>query len=449
MLSAQSGKEFTDARRQAFIQEWLNFFTGRSNDLLSFEEVRQQLRLQDSSYKGLQEVELDKIVGSTGRYRDFNRAFLPKTDSTQDRWRRVDAISHEQGYPPIELYKVGAVYFVRDGNHRVSVARTHKAKTIEAYVIEYKTSVPISKEDDLDDILLKAERTRFFEETGLDQIRPEQNVRFTEPGRYRLVREHIDFHKNMKEMECGCELPYEEAVASWYDHVYLPVIELIHSRGILKQFPTRTEADLYAWLLQHRSALEEEFQALGKISDEDLLPEVTRTKAASPLARLIALFRGKLDLKTLPLKVERAKFLEETGLNEVRPGHNVECTEPGCYQLIKEHIKVHKYLREIESNSELSYHEAVGSWYDHVYLPVVQLIQERNALEHFPGQTETDLYAWLVSRRAALEEESQTMGQVPTEKIIEDFEQGCTSKSIVRLVQSFWQNLSGPSSPPA
>jgi hypothetical protein len=445
MLTSQSGKEFTDARRRAFIQEWLNFFTGRSNDLLSFEDIRQNLRLQDSSYRGLQEVELDKIVGSTGRYRDFNRAFLPKTDTLENRWRRVDAVTHEQGYPPIELFKVGDVYFVRDGNHRVSVARMHKSKTIEAFVVEYKTSVPITKEDDLNNILLKTERTRFFEETHLDQIRPEQNVRFTEPGRYRLVREHIDFHKHMKEIEGNCEITYGEAVASWYDNVYLPVIDLIRSRKIMKQFPNRTEADLYAWLLLHRSTLEEEFQALGYISNEDLLPKVAREKAASPLARVIALFRSQLNLKTLPLKVERSKFLKETGLDEVRPNHGVECTEPGCYQLIKEHIKVHKYLREIESNSELSYREAVASWYDHVYQPVVQLIQKRHALVNFPGHTETDLYAWLVSRRGELEEESQAMGQIPTEKIIDDFKRECTSNSIVRLVQSFWHNLNGDS----
>ena len=76
MLTSQSNTEFSNARQRAFIGEWLNFLTGRPNDLLSFEEIRKELRLQDSAYKGLQEIELEKIVGSTGRYRDFNRAFL-------------------------------------------------------------------------------------------------------------------------------------------------------------------------------------------------------------------------------------------------------------------------------------------------------------------------------------------------------------------------------------
>lgn len=438
MLTSQSHKEFSDARQKAFIEEWLSFFTGRSKDLLSFEDVRRQLRLRDSSYKGLQEIELDKIVGSTGRYRDFTRTFLPKSDQSEDRWRRVDEVVHEQGLPPIEVYKVGDVYFVRDGNHRVSVARMHKAKTIEAYVIEYKTPVSLTKDDDLDDILLKAEQAKFFEETRLDRIRPEQNIVFTEPGRYRLVREHIAFHKYLKETECGCEIPYEEAVASWYDNVYLPVVKLIREQEVLKQFPNRTEADLYAWVLLHRAELEAELQSLGHIPNEEVLEDVTLEKSANPFVRLMGLFRRKLDLKTLPLKVERARFLEETQLDTLRPGHGIECSEPGCYQVLKEHIRVHKYLKETETSTEIPYKEAVESWYDNVYRPLLELIRERQVLEFFPEQTETDLYLCLVARRAELEEDPQAVNQALNEKVIDDLARECRSSAMTRLAQSFW-----------
>jgi hypothetical protein len=442
MLTPQSRTEFTNARQRAFIEEWLNFFTGRPNDLLSFDEVRDKLRLQDSAYKGLQEIELDKIVGSTGRYRDFNRAFLPKNDQTEQRWRRISQVASDgQGYPPIEVYQVGDVYFVRDGNHRVSVARANKAITIEAYVIEYKTSVPISKNDNLDTILLKLERASFFDETGLDQIRPAQDVVFTEPGRYQLVKEHIAFHKYLKETDCGCEIPYEEAIASWFDNVYLPIIELIRQKEVLKQFPERSEADLYAWLLLHRAELEEKVHALGHVADDALLDEVTREKSGNPFVRLMGLFHRNLDLEELPLRVERAKFLEATKLDELRPNHGIECTEPGCYQIINEHIVGHKYLRETESSTEISYEEAVTSWYDHVYLPVVQLIREKEVLGHFPDNSESDLYVWIVSRRADLERDQPAMEQTLNEKIIEDLELECRSTSIVHLAQHFLQQF--------
>ncbi len=292
-LTPQSAQEFSDARRRAFIEKWFGFFQSRPKDLLSFEEVRRSLRLFDSSYKGLQEIELDKIVGSVGRYRDFTRTFLPKESVEEDRWRRVDAVAHNLGFPPIEVYKVGDAYFVRDGNHRVSVARTHGAKTIEAYVIEYKTAVPLENSDELDDILLKMGRTEFLEQTRLDRIRLGHTVEFTEPGRYRLLLDYIAVHKYLKETECGCEITYEEAVASWYDTEYLPMFRLIRECGILTHFPGRTEADLYMWLVAWRAELENRFRELGRVSNEALLDEFARENRTPLLMRWLRGIAGK------------------------------------------------------------------------------------------------------------------------------------------------------------
>lgn len=441
MLTAQSNTEFTSARQKAFIEEWLSAFTGKNSDLLSFEEVKERLSLHDSTYKGLQEIELDKIIGSTGRYRDFTRTFLPKNNMTEERWRRVDAVAHDEGYPPIEVFQVGDVYFVRDGNHRVSVARMHEAKTIEAYVIEYRTLVSIEKDDTMDDILLKAERATFLKKTKLDQIRPDQELVLTEPGRYPLVEQHIAFHKYLKEREFNREISYDEAVASWYDTVYTPIVKLIREREVLKEFPGRTEADLYAWSMLHRSALEEEMEALGFIPNEDVLEGVKKEGATNPITRLVSYFNYQLSLPRIPLKVERAKFLADTKLDELRPSHSLNFTEPGCYQMVREHIAVHKYLREIETNSEISYETAVTSWYDTVYCSIINLVRERNLLTYFPDNSEADLYLWLVSRRAALEEENQTLGQVTHDDLVKDLETQSRTNSWTRWLPLFRQKL--------
>jgi hypothetical protein len=440
-LTPESAKEFADARRQAFIEGWFNFFTGRPNDLLSFEEVRQNLRLQDSAYKGLQEVEVDKIVGSVGRYRDFTRSFLPKSDQSSERWRRVDAVVHDYGFPPIDVYKVGDVYFVRDGNHRVSIARTHKAETIEAYVIEYKTPVAIDKDDDLDDLLLKIERIEFFEQTHLDQIRPDHNIVFTEPGRYRLAKEHIAFHKYLKETEAHAEISYENAVDSWYDNVYTPVIEHIRQSEVLKNFPGRTEADLYAWLLSHRAKFDKELKALGYVSTEALIEELKRERATNPFARLMGYFRNQLDLQGLSLRIERDKFLRATHLDEIRPDHNIKFTESGCYKVTKHHIAVHKYLKETKASCEISYAEAVASWYDNVYGPLIQSVRDHNLLKQFPENTEADLYLWLTSRREETSQENHDLGPVLDEEIIKELERKNQFKPIMRLTNFFSQKL--------
>ena len=308
-------------------------------------------------------------------------------------------------------------------------------------MIEYKTAVPINKDDDMDGILLKFEQTEFLKETRIDQIRPDHNILFTEPGRYSSVRQHIAFHKYLKEREFNQEISEEEAVASWYDTVYRPIIYLIHEKELLNHFPRRTEADLYAWLLLHRAALEEEMEAPGYIPNEDVIEGVKAEHDANPIIRILSFFQDRVKRQHLPLKVERAKFLDETHLDETQPNHNLNFTELGCYQLAKEHIWVHKYLRETEEQIELSFAEAAASWYIRVYWPIVKLVRERGVLTYFPGNTEADLYIWLVSRRAALEEEKAEMGHVSNENIVADLEEEGRAGSWTRWIPIFRRKL--------
>src|ERR1051326_8977142 len=119
-------QDFSDARAKATMQEVLARLTGRSNELLSYEEVAEKLKLSARSESGVKEIPIKSIVGSVGRYSDFTRSFLPLNDTDKERWARVKAAIDDpngRGLPPIDVYKVGAVYFVLDGNHRVSVAR--------------------------------------------------------------------------------------------------------------------------------------------------------------------------------------------------------------------------------------------------------------------------------------------------------------------------------------
>ncbi len=252
----EAARNFNKARMSAFWQEVWSFLTGKSVDLLSFEEVKHRLRLRDERYLGLQEVDLDKVVGSVGRYKDFTRSFLPRTNAIRSRWQRLDAMARgPQGFPPIEVYKVGAVYFVVDGNHRVSVARQLGAKTIEAYVTELPTPVPLEPNTQPDDLIKKEGYANFLRKTRLDQLRPGSEVLLTEPARYEQLIEHISVHRYFMGIEQNREVGWDEAVASWYDNVYMPLIELIRKHDVLSHFPGRTEADLYAWLIKHQEAL--------------------------------------------------------------------------------------------------------------------------------------------------------------------------------------------------
>jgi nucleotide-binding universal stress UspA family protein len=232
--------------------------TGKSIDLLSYEDVRQKLKGRGSIARGLQDIPLNAIVGSVGRYTDFTRSFLPRRDSNQQRWARVkEKVTDLGGLPPIEVYQIGEAYFVQDGNHRVSVARELDATHIQAYVTEIRTRVPLSPDDQPDDLILKAEYANFLEQTQVDKLRPESDLSVTVPGQCRKLEEHIQVHRYFMGLEQKREIPYQEAVAHWYDEVYLPVVHVIQEQGILRDFPQRTETDLYLWVSQHRAALGE------------------------------------------------------------------------------------------------------------------------------------------------------------------------------------------------
>lgn len=250
-------QDFRQARWRASLEVIMAGLTGRSIDLLSYEDIRQKFKIVGGSTRGLRDIPLDAIVGSVGRYNDFTRTFLPRQDNAEQRWASVQlAQVNSAGLPPIEVYQIGQVYFVVDGNHRVSVARQLGASHIQAHVTQFKTTVPLEPDDQPDDIIIKAELANFLERTGLEEVKPEANFEMTAPGRYWELDTQIEAHRYLISQTEQRHISYPEAVIGWYEQVYLPVIKLIRERGILQDFPGRTETDLYLWIFRHRAELE-------------------------------------------------------------------------------------------------------------------------------------------------------------------------------------------------
>ncbi|MDQ7030757.1 MAG: hypothetical protein Q9O62_13745 [Ardenticatenia bacterium] len=277
--------DFEHALRRAFWRQIISSLTGKSNELLPFEEVRKRLPLRGQRYLGLQSVPLSKIVGSESRYRDFDRAFLPRQTHTRDRWINIDKAHYRDIHlPPVELYKVGDVYFVRDGNHRVSVARERGQEFIDAYVTEIDVPVPIGPDMEFQDIVLRAEYAAFLEATSLDRLRPGVSIELTIPGQYEKLLEHIAAHRWFMGERRGQAVPYEEAVISWYDNVYLPLVRVIREQHILEEFPGRTEADLYLWIIEHQWYLR---RAFGDVSMEEAARQFAEKYSRRPLRRFV------------------------------------------------------------------------------------------------------------------------------------------------------------------
>jgi nucleotide-binding universal stress UspA family protein len=257
--SLEAAADFKRARRRADLREALSALGARPVPLLSYDDVRRRLHAVESPARYLEDVPLDAIVGSVGRTVDFTREFLPRTDADKARWVGVKmAMTGLTGTPPVELYRIGDAYFVRDGNHRVSVARQLGARFIQAYVTPVHTRVPLSADVSPDDLIIAEEHARFLESTALDELRPDADLRVTTAGAFERLLDHISVHRYYMGIDQDREVAYPEAVAHWYDTVYLPVREAIRLGGVLRGFPGRTETDLYLWLSEHRGRLERE-----------------------------------------------------------------------------------------------------------------------------------------------------------------------------------------------
>jgi hypothetical protein len=253
MADDQVRADYDRARRKAFLHDIVSFFKREPNTLISYADVRDRVTMEGESYRGMQEVPVDKIVGSMDRYRDFDRRFLPKRKNTANRWKSIDrAYYQDVVLPPIQLYKVGDIYFVKDGNHRVSVARERGVAFIDAEVIEGHIRIPVDSSMSPRRLLQQVEYAEFLRKTNLDRTRPQHDIRPTALGRYDEIVTHIEGRRRLAEQRTGRPVTLSDAAADWYDNVYLPIALAVREQRLLRDFPDRTEADVYLWVMANR-----------------------------------------------------------------------------------------------------------------------------------------------------------------------------------------------------
>jgi hypothetical protein len=293
--------DFQRARWRALFHDVVARLSGRSNRLLSFEEVKRSLQLGGPIYRGTQPVPVAQIVGSVDRYRDFDRQFLPAQSHTARKWKSIArAFYNSVDLPPVRLYKVGEAYFVLDGHHRVSVAREQGIDFIDAEVQEAYSRVPVTADLQADDLKVLHEYREFLERTQLDEIRPQQRpLRLTIAGGYRQLIEHIAVHRHFMGLDLQREVSQEESAGHWYDTVYQPIVEAIRRHNLLADFPRRTETDLYLWIVDHLYFLRETdggADADGAVEDfTDQFSEGRMKKITHDIQRTIESMSGDKD----------------------------------------------------------------------------------------------------------------------------------------------------------
>ena len=297
--SIQTESDINKARNKALFNDLQHLLDLKESELLSFSDVKKWLKPKNEIYLGMQVVPVNLIAGSEGRYKDFDNHFFPRSAHLKNRWRRIDE-AHLQDVilPPIQLYEIGGLYFVRDGNHRVSVARAKGIENIDAEVISLQSEIKLKPGMTRKQILqrvLDYEKRVFYAETAFGDITDDWKLDLSVVGEYDVIYNHIITHKEFMQKNQSEPVGMTDAVMSWYNTVYLPVIGMLKKRHIMRKFRKYTTADMYVWLIKYWDELKKKFGE--NVSLDTAAEELSSTYGGFSLKRLFNRIKYRLDLK--------------------------------------------------------------------------------------------------------------------------------------------------------
>lgn len=213
-----------------------------NDHVLSFHEQRAKEEDVEIIEHGVKTIALENIIGSVGKYHDFDSKFRPKRHVSDKRFSDIKKIMSKGGrLPPIYVYQIRNNYYVIDGNHRVASAKELGWSEIQARVVEL-----LSARNTMEN-LLYIERKIFYRITGLVDT-----IDLTEVGKYKFLEKQIKKHQAYLEGVSGQKFNFKKAAADWYSTIFVPMITIIASGGLDKYFPKRTVSDLYAYISFNR-----------------------------------------------------------------------------------------------------------------------------------------------------------------------------------------------------
>ena len=237
--------DFQRLRRRQVLSGLARRLRGEPDDInliLPFDEVVASLGRAGEQQRGLQTIELRSVVGSVDRTRDFDRRFRPTSNRLRERWQGINMAQRRgKGMPPISVYRVGDLHFVRDGHHRVSVALALGNRVIEAYVTEVLTQIPADGISDRGDLVVKDFERLFHQRVPLP-AEAAARITVSDPWSYAELSENVEAWAFRLVQDAGEYLDRAEAARRWYEEEYRPVVGMLHDADLIG---SGTEAEAY------------------------------------------------------------------------------------------------------------------------------------------------------------------------------------------------------------
>jgi hypothetical protein len=266
--TADAQDDFSRARRAQLLAELGRRLRREPDDvglIMPFDEVVDALGMVGEVQLGLQTIPLDSVVGTVDRTRDFDRGFRPTTPRVRGRWQRIAAAQRRgESFPPISVYRIGDLHFVRDGHHRVSVAKSLGRMEIDAYVTEVRTRIGADGALRMADLPLKDHERLFHERVPLD---PEQHarVRPSDPWDYGRLAEGVEAWGFRVMQERREYMDREEVARLWFEEDFLPIVDTLRAGGFVRS--SERDADAYMRVVTARYELLRTHEWSGEVLD--------------------------------------------------------------------------------------------------------------------------------------------------------------------------------------
>jgi len=222
---------------------WKRLLTAKpADEVKSFKHDQAKEAAYDSRVRGVRTIALDQIVGSVGRYRDFDNRFRLKQKTPSERLMRIKtALREGRALPPVKLYQIKDEYYVLDGNHRIAAAKELGHDEILADIVEF-----VPSETNLQNLLYR-ERADFA-----DRVQLPREITLTEIGQYELLVDQIQEHQAYLNAVEQTDIAFQTAAHDWYTSIYRPLCDIIRRGRLIDQFPDRPISDLYLYISQHQ-----------------------------------------------------------------------------------------------------------------------------------------------------------------------------------------------------
>jgi hypothetical protein len=251
--AADAQDDFQRARRRQLMSQLARRVSRDPGDvdvILPFDEVVVALGRVEERYVGLQTIDLDTVLGTVGRERGgFDRQFRPTTARVRARWERIaNAARRGETLPPISVYRIGDVHFVRDGHHRVSVARALGRDTIDAYVVEVVTRVGAERSLRVGDLPHKSHERLFHERVPLP-ARARERIQLSDPWDFGALAEGVEAWAFRAMQDRAEYVDRPTAARMWFDEEYVPVVDMLRAADMIG---AGTETEAYIRVVAHR-----------------------------------------------------------------------------------------------------------------------------------------------------------------------------------------------------